>query len=339
MAFALFTPLFAKIDAVSQTFVADISTKVIAQMTPFLTIGLTLSFMFTALLIARGVIDRPIMDFLGRSITIAIITSIALAGGLYQTQIADVITSAPDDLASALITSPTQGSAAAQLIDKAASEGFDKAGAAWEQGSIISTSGLMYCVFGLIIFLSTAVLVAVGGAFILMAKLGLALLAGVGPFFVFSLLFKATARLFESWIGQVFNYAMLIVLFSAVFGLCMSIFTGYVSDVQFDGVQNVAYTLGGLVILVVAMALVLLQLPKIAGALAGGVSLGFLHEAKALRSGAQSAASAGGSAAGSLYTRGQKDPSGARGPATGAIPAAARAAGKAAGFFKGNKAA
>jgi type IV secretion system protein VirB6 len=153
------------------------------------------------------------------------------------------------------------------------------------------------------------------------------------------LVFKSIAKFFDAWIGQVLSYAFLIVMFSAVFGLMMSIFTGYMKDVALDGEQNVAYTVGGCLILAIVMVVVLLQLPGIASSLGGGVSLGFLQELRSIRNAAGSAANAmyksGGSGAGGS--------GGGSGQATGAIPAVGRAvagaAGKAVGLFKGKKAA
>ena len=283
MAFTLFTPLFNKIDTATATFVSDISSNVIAAITPVVTVGLTLAFITFALLIIRGAVDMPVMEFLGRSVRIGIITSVALAGGLYQTQIASAIQSSPDDLAQALISSPTSGTTAASLIDGAAEKGFSKAQESFEKAGIFGENGIAYAVYGFIIMLATGVLVAIGGAFVLLSKIALGLLAGLGPLFILALLWQPTARFFEMWAAQVLNYGLLIVLFSAVFGLMMSIFTGYMEDLKFDGAMNLGYAIGGAVILAVAMILILLQLPSIASGLAGGVGLSYIWELRAVR--------------------------------------------------------
>ncbi len=332
MAFTLFAPLFEKVDTATQAFVSDISANAIATITPFVTLGLTLGFIAYAILIIRGAVDMPILDFLARSLRIGIVVSVALAGGLYQSQIASAIIELPNSLAVALITDPTEGAGAASIIDVAAGKGFDAAGRAFKQSSFFSTDGLIYGIFGIMIILATAVIVAIGGAFILLAKLALALLAGIGPLFIVALLWQPTSRFFEMWVGQVLNYVLLVVLFSAVFGLMMSIYGGYVEGVKFESGVNVAYTLGGAFILSGAMVMILMQLPGIAGALAGGVGLSYLHELRAMRSGASSAGRA-------IYGRGAKGADGSRGAATGMAPAAMRGAQKAYGYFKGSKAA
>jgi type IV secretion system protein VirB6 len=129
------------------------------------------------------------------------------------------------------------------------------------------------------------------------------------------------------------NYVLLVVLFSALFGLMMDIYGGYVAGVKFESGVNVAYSLGGAIILSIAMVLVLLQLPGIAGALAGGAALGYMHELRAIRGGAASVSRASGmSAAGRQASRAG---GWAASKAGGSIKTGAS---KAYGYFKGRAA-
>lgn len=341
MAFELFTPLFTKIDQTTATYVTDISSKAIAAITPVASVGLTVAFIAYGWLIIRGAVDMPVAEFLNRCLRVGIITSIALAGGLYQSEIASAITTVPDELASALISNATDGSTAASLVDQAAGKGFDRASEAFEESGFFSSDGLLYGLFGILILLATGILVAIGGAFILLAKIALALLAGLGPLFIIALLWQPTHRFFEQWTAQVLNYGLLIVLFAAVFGLMMNIFGNYMADLKFDGAQNVSYALGGAVILSVASIVLLLQLPSIASGLAGGVGLGYMWELRAMRSGASGAYRGGrGAVRGAMAA-----PGAARNAVGGAVnmtkTVAAGGAGvakAAAGYFRGRKA-
>ncbi|EJF97359.1 hypothetical protein MEE_00071, partial [Bartonella elizabethae F9251 = ATCC 49927] len=45
MNFTVFTQLFNKIDQITKTYVTDISSKAIVTITPFVTIGLTITFL------------------------------------------------------------------------------------------------------------------------------------------------------------------------------------------------------------------------------------------------------------------------------------------------------
>ena len=333
MAFEFATPLFAKVDALTATFATDISGRAITALTPVVSIGLTLSFIVYGLLIIRGGIEMPVMDFLGRSIRIAIITGVALSSGLYQGKIVEAIRSTPDELATALLTNPSAGVGAAALIDRAAGHGFDVVSDAFDKASFYSTDGLAYVVYGVVALIGTAVLVGVGFVLLLVAKLFLSLLAGLGPIFIFALLWQPTTRFFEMWVAQILNYTLLVVLFAAVFGLMMQIFGSYMADIKFDGVQNVAYTLGGVSIMVVAMCVLLLQIQNLASGLAGGVVMGVWNELRSLGRGAKGGTKLGKNLVNNKVTHGAGNLA-AKGGAK--VMQGAVAGGKASyGYFKG----
>lgn len=285
--FNLWAQLFAKVDTATAHFVTDISGKVIAEASPVVAIGLTLAFLLMGLGITIGTIDTPATEFLKRSFRVAVVSGIALTGGLYQTSIAEAIQRTPDEFASSLI-SGTPGSSAANIIDKAAEVGFNRAGEAFEKSGFFSEEGLAYTFYAVIVVIATAFITSIGGAFILLSKVALALLAGLGPLFIFMVLWRATHRFFEAWTGQIISYGLLTVLVSAIFGLVMSIFETYMSQVAFDGVMNFAWTLGGCLILTITSGIILLQLPNIAAGLASGVAIGVWYEARVGRSMASS---------------------------------------------------
>lgn len=279
--FQLFTPLFAKIDAASYGFIHDISSNAITMITPIVSVALVLSFTIFGLLIIMGKVEMPMLEFLWKSLMVVIITSFAMAGGIYQREIAGLITALPDQFAQRLIASPTTGMTAAGLIDQAAGEGFARAGEAFERAGVLT--GQSFALIGILILAITAILTAIGGAFLLTAKLALSILAGLGPLFLFALLFAPTRRFFDVWLHQIFNFTMIVILFAAVFSVVMSIFGNYMEDLRLDGTQNVAYAIGGAMILAVGSLVILLQLPSIAAGLAGGAALGHMPQIRAMR--------------------------------------------------------
>lgn len=330
MAFKLFTPLFEKFDTATADYVTNISTKLIAALTPVLSVGLTIGFIIYALAIIRGAIETPVNDFLWRSFRIGVIVSIATAGGLYQSSIADAIIATPDALASALVAGDAVNtSTAGGLLDSTAGAAFDVAANQFEKASIFSKQGFMYTLYALIILVSTAILVSIGGAFLIMAKVALAILVGLGPLFIFGLLWQSTSRFFEVWTSQVINYGLLIVLTSTLFIFLMGIYGNYMSAITPDSSSfNAIYTLAGAVIITIVSGIILLQLPSIAGALAGGVGLSYMWEARLVSRGAGKAAQGGKAAAGAAKRGGAA-------AARGGAAVAGRAARAVAGYARG----
>lgn len=341
MNFTLFQQLFTRIDTATSSFVSTISGHVITDAMPFITAGLTVSFILYGLLVARGVVDDSLKDFFFKCLKIGIIVSIASTGGLYQSQIASAIQNTPNEFATALLPASAnagqaQGNAAADLVDRAAGEGFQKAEDAFNKASIFHPgSAFAFVMFGVLCVLATALLTAIGGAFILLAKVVLAILAGLGPLFIFALLFKTTARFFEAWCAQVLTYGLLVVLVSSVFGLMMNLFSGYMSNVAFDGTLNFAGTLGGCIILSIACLVIVLQLPTIAGSLANGLGVGLWQE---LRIAAGFGSSASNAALGTRHSsvQGGQVTHARSGGALGAGKAIGRGIGSAVGRFRGS---
>lgn len=289
-------PLIDQFDDFIKIFVSDFSTSLVTMIAPFVTMGLTISFIIYAYLIIQGAIETPISDFVMKSIKIGFVVSIALTGGFYQSNISEIITNAPDEMANILV-SGKEPMKAGNTIDTSIGKAYLVASDAFDKSSIFSIEGISYALLAVFISMAAAVLCAVGLAVILMSKIALAILSAFGPLFIACLLFETTRRYFELWIGQVVNYALLLILYSAVFGFLINIFGNYAGHAKFDGLQNIAFTFGGIISLAVVSIVILLQIPTIASALSGGVSLSFSHKGKQVAKGAGAAAKGGVAAA------------------------------------------
>ena len=344
MAFRLFQDLFTDIDQFTATYVSGTSAEVASALTVPVTTGLTLTFIVMGLSIIRGLSNMPFMEFLVRSLKIAMVVAVALGSGLYQGQIATAIRTTPDALASAIMPGQTDAQEASQIVDAAAEQGFQKSGEAFEKVSLFEENGLMWAVFGLFIMVATVVFVAIGGAFLILAKLGLAMLAALGPAFILALLWQPTQKLFDLWLGQVLNFTLLVVLFAGTFGLMLSFFTNFIEGVRFDNVSNIVYNVGGVAILSVGMLVALMQIPGLAAVLGGGIATNMMGDIKNAVNGIKSGADAVGGAA-----SGAADKAGSIGAGlkayneqyqSGGSPASARQAGleAARNYYKGKAA-
>lgn len=268
----LFQDMFGIIDTVTLGFTAKYSSAVITTVTPVLAVGLTLSLIIFGLMSIYSTIDMTLTQLLRKCGFFAIVLSVGSVGGLYQTSFSDAILATPDKMASVLLSqSNNTKKPAATLIDEVANTGFTKAGELWEEGSFLNNAGPLG--YAVIIFFSTLLVVSVGGGLILVAKVCLAVLVGIGPLFIFALMFEYTKRLFDSWISEVISYSLLVVLLSAVFGLFLALFNGYLHNLNIEN-QNPTLSVGGVGAIAIITLIVLWQLPAKAQALSNGVALG-----------------------------------------------------------------
>ncbi len=60
--FRLFTPLFTELDRVTMVFTRDVSSRVIAGITPVLSAGLTVWFITWGVLLMRGAVEQPVRE-------------------------------------------------------------------------------------------------------------------------------------------------------------------------------------------------------------------------------------------------------------------------------------
>uniref|UniRef100_UPI001FD24D5B type IV secretion system protein n=1 Tax=Bartonella queenslandensis TaxID=481138 RepID=UPI001FD24D5B len=268
--------LFTKIDQIAKTYVTDISSKAIVTITPFVSIGITIAFIIYGWLIIRGAIDMPLSGFVNRFLRISIITSIALTTGLYQPEITNLITQMPYDLSKALIANPLNDTELMKLLDTTATKGFQYAGRLFEETVFFESNGLLYSLLGILILLATSLVVAIGGGLVILTKIAITLLVGLGPIFIIALLWQPTYRFFEQWIIQVVNYIILFLLLATVFNLMMNIFANYLQDMRLDYNQNVAAMFGGALILSIISIMLLLKLSSMANSLAKGITFGHL---------------------------------------------------------------
>lgn len=85
--------------------------------------------------------------------------------------------------------------------------------------------GVLGSANSLITFATTLIIAISAGAMVIVAKIMLALMFGIGPFFIAMLMFPATAKWFDSWFGQMMTYLMQIALVTTVLGMGMKFFS------------------------------------------------------------------------------------------------------------------
>jgi len=229
-----------------------------------------------------GAIKEPLMDATKRFLKVFVIMILALKWGEYNTFIVKVFTEIPDDFASAALkglntsTGTGQGKVVEALDDVFG--GLWNIGATyWEKGSIWpwKDGPIVACVIGLLVYILAIFVTAYATFLILLSKIALAVLIGIGPLFIISLLFEATRQYFEKWLGFLVNYALVMVFTVAVTGLLVTVLTqlynSAYAEAKESGVQLLKF--GTIAITCIAGSLLFPQILGIASTLGGGVSL------------------------------------------------------------------
>jgi type IV secretion system protein VirB6 len=114
-----------------------------------------------------------------------------------------------------------------------------------------------------------------GGAVVIVAKFSLAVMFALGPLFIVSLMFPATARFFDSWFSQVMNYVLTIVIMAIIMSFAMAAYDSFIKDADFSGggTTNPLFAALQIGTLTGVLCWIILQAGGMASGLAGGVSM------------------------------------------------------------------
>lgn len=267
--FYIFRDIFTKLETAMGTYIVSTATDIINFITPIFNNLLIIYIALWGIAHLRGSIQEPLKDGFTRIIKIVFVIALALNVGLYCGQISNFLYGAPDQI-SGVITDVSPTSA---MLDELISKGFDLGWTAWEKGGLLSNFGLL--IIAIIIWAASIIVVGYAGFLLIFSKIAIVLLLAIGPIFIIMILFQATQRFFEMWLGQVVNYAILIILAVALIDLLFALF-----DLILNSMIVSSSTSGismedsvALVIAAVINFLILRQVPQIAMALGGGVAL------------------------------------------------------------------
>lgn len=140
-----------------------------------------------------------------------------------------------------------------------------------------------------VIWVTSGIYLAVAGAFLLVAKILLVLLAAVGPIFFGFALFPATRNYFTNWVSSVMNYGFFFLFVNIMARMSISIVDKQL-DTVFSGGNIAMSAILSAVCLFCVFIVVLLQLPQLSSSLFGGLAAGGFSVANTMRKAAFSTA-------------------------------------------------
>lgn len=281
----LFQDILRRLDVALATYVNDIASNVITAITPVATTLMILYVILWGFGMMRGAITEPVIDGMQRVLRIAIIVGIALNLGRYNSFLADWLWRTPEILAGYVSGSGGSGSTITntQYLDGLLSQVQVFGTAYWQKANGHAAATLGVPDFGMLAmaFLVWVVgLLAIGYAFFLLilSKIALAILLGVGPIFVLMTLFQPTKRMFDLWMGQALTYVFLVMCTAAVIRVIMSFMHGYFLEATNAGVlanPHIDQAFAAVAISGIAF-LMMLNAPSLSAALGGGVAVATL---------------------------------------------------------------
>ncbi len=174
----------------------------------------------------RGMVQEPVMDAVMRFAKMALVFYIATQWAFYVPTIRQVVWEAPEDISSAIIKKDTQSTIlTAEVFGAALKIGSAYVTDADELSGSSGVPDLSLLAIGIGVWGGGAALTGIIVGTLIIAKIILAVLLAVGPIFIVMILFESTKKLFDSWLGQVVSYMIVIVTTIITATLVMEIMT------------------------------------------------------------------------------------------------------------------
>src|ERR1700722_7895730 len=213
-----------------------------------------------------GRIDEPFATGLKRIVLLTVILAVALRLWLYNAVIVDTFYTAPAQLAAAVIG----GSDPVGTIDAIWDRGGAVASQMWTKGGV---TGWGYYLMGAVVWLLVGLLCVYAMFLIALSSIASSLLLAIGPLFVVMLLFDRTRRLFDAWVAQLANYALITILTVMSAALLLRVVASYAAQTAARGAALLTVDALDMVLVAMLVFLLLRQVMPIASGLAGGLSL------------------------------------------------------------------
>ena len=218
-------------------------------------------------LMLTGRIEEPVAAGLKRIVTLAVVLGVGLHLWLYNTLLVDTFYRAPAELAAEVVGARDP----IRTLDAIWNQGGEVASLLYDKSHWWSNWG--FGIAGVTVWLLVGLLCVYTMFLLALSSVALSVLLALGPLFIVLFLFDATRRLFEAWIAQLANYALITILTVMVAALMLHLVASYAR--QTAALGSALDTVDALDLLLVT-ALVFLfmrQVMPIAAGLAGGAAL------------------------------------------------------------------
>jgi type IV secretion system protein VirB6 len=214
-----------------------------------------------------------VKDGLGNFVLLGIITSIALKGTYYTTNITPIILSLGDELGGVIAGVGNTGNGG-EVLDKFITTVYKTILSIWKDAyfSMTGESNIFESVFIIVLLVVGAVpFVVTTFGILLTAKFMVALLLSVGTIFICCAFFPQTRQWFSQWVGMCFNYILIATLFPIALTIEMKAIDMFILG---DGKLGVDMTTAfKMLVILGAFLAISIQIPVLASSLSGGVGI------------------------------------------------------------------
>ncbi len=263
-----FQQFFTWLNAQLAAYVGTNTALVAAAIEPaVVTLG-TVYVMSWGYLSLTGRIQEPIWEGVKRILVIAGILAVAVRLWLYNSLVVDTFMTAPSQLAAAILGAASP----VAIVDQIWTDGNHIAEALTAKGGVFGSEVSFYLAAGAV-YLVMVLVTAYTAFLIALSMVSISILLALGPLFIAMLFFSSTKKLFEQWIGQLANYALVTILVSLIGALLLGVVRITTASAVASGSAVSIAEAVRVCVMCVLIFLVIRQTTSIAAGLSGGIGL------------------------------------------------------------------
>ncbi|MCL1079448.1 type IV secretion system protein [Parashewanella spongiae] len=267
----LYQGIFDLVDKALHNYVQQGSERLIHFLVPLFSSLMIIWLAIWGYALMTGRSEAPLQEGFYRILRIGFILALGLTVGRYNQTVVTFLSDAPQTIAS--IVSGGHSMDAAHLLDQLFSQVFQLADNAWKQGGVMNGNFGMYFIAVAVLLIGSCLTLLVA-FFILLSKVMVSILLAIGPAFFVLLLFQATQRFFESWLGMVLNFGFVLLLGVTSGQLMVSVANSYLHKIASNHSTMTTLSDSSMLCIVLGLCiLVMKQIPAMASALGGGVAI------------------------------------------------------------------
>lgn len=263
-----FQTFWAWLNGELASYIGENTARVASILEPAVVTMGTVYVMLWGYLQLTGRIEEPFAAGVKRIVTLAVVFGVGLHLWLYNTLLVDTFYDAPTEFAAAVVGA----SDPVQTVDAIWDRGGAVADQLFRDGSGV-WGYLGAKLVGIFVWLLVGLLCVYTMFLLALASVSLSVLLALGPLFIALLLFDSTRRLFEAWLAQLANYALITILTVMVAALMLHLVASYAQQTAALGTGIKVVDALNLLLVTGLVLLFMRQIMPLAGGLAGGVTL------------------------------------------------------------------
>ncbi len=269
----MFESLLDATDAAIGAFIFDAWGNFVAVAGDWITAMMILYVVVTGYLMLIGRFGNTFGDWFVRVLKLAAVFVIVTNVDLLTRLLFELFTNVPEAVASQLasVASRDEGGINAS-IGLVWQQGLTAAQNIFQEASLTTWSPV---IFALLVLVVTILAVVYITFLLMLSKLAIAVLLGVGPFFILLYLFESTKSIFEGWLRQLLSFALIPVFLYGLLALVISI-VQVMSNQMLEATQSQTWGIthvGPYALVMLVTLLLTTQVTGWAAGVAGGFSL------------------------------------------------------------------